>query len=537
MPIDQQPFRGAFIVNSSPQTDFVSVPIEKSLLFLSREIGGPERGCSSQINWDVAIRELREVAGARLYADKLSIEDYAKCTLPRSTKPNCIIQPENAVEVQAIMNIVAKHSLPWHAISCGKNWGYGDACAPDHGRLIVDLKRMNRILEVNEKLAYAVIEPGVTQGQLADHLKRMGSRLMLDVTGAGPDASVVGNTLQRGFGHTPYGDHFANSCNYEVVLPNGELIHTGFGKIQETSVGHVYPYGQGPFTQGNFTQSHAGVVTRMTVWLMPRPEKILGFGFSVLDEGLLGEVIEVVRELRLNNICKSIVHVANDLRVISTQLPDSWTTASSPLSASERASLAKQCGIGAWNGVGGIYGTKREIAAAKHAIRKAFRPITNVTFFSRNLVNLLEYSMPLISKFKIGAKLTRLTHSIRDVFDLLEGIPSPNHLQGAKWRSREAGADLRQNGLIWIAPVLPSTGADARAVIGLISEKFLENGFDPLITVSPITQRSAICIANINFDPSNPEERTRAERCSRELKSLLNLQGYPSYRTASVNLG
>lgn len=528
--------QGGIFVDSSQFLNIATAPTGNPFPIAGRE--NPGLTClhakSGEGKWIVALGELRAIAQDRVSVDELSIEDYSKCTLPRSTRPACIIQPKCVAEVQATMKVVAKYSLPWHAISCGKNWGYGDACAPDDGRLIIDLKRMNRILEVNEKLAYAVIEPGVTQGELANYLKATGSRLMLDVTGAGPDASVVGNTLQRGFGHTPYGDHFSNSCNYEVVLPDGELIHTGFGKIQESSVGHVYPYGQGPYTQGNFTQSHAGVVTRMTIWLMPRPEQILGFGFSVKEEGLLGEIIEIVRELRLNNICKSIVHVANDLRVISTQLPNSWTTANSPLALNERANLAKECGIGAWNGVGGIYGTKREIVAAKHAIRKAFRTITNVTFFSRKLVNLLEYSTPVIAKFKIGARLNRLSHSVRDVFDLLEGVPSPNHLQGARWRSRDASADLRRNGLIWIAPVLPSTAEDARRVIELITEKFAAWGFDPLITVSPITQRSAICIANINFELSNLEDRSRAESCSSELKSLLKLHGYPSYRTASV---
>jgi 4-cresol dehydrogenase (hydroxylating) len=67
---------------------------------------------------------------------------------------------------------------------------------------------MNRIIEVDDELAYAVIEPGVTQGQLAAHLAQRDVRLWVDCTGAGPDTSIVGNVLERGFGHSPYGNRF-----------------------------------------------------------------------------------------------------------------------------------------------------------------------------------------------------------------------------------------------------------------------------------------------------------------------------------------
>ena len=67
----------------------------------------------------------------------------------------------------------------------------GSACAVQEGQVIVDLSRMNRILEVNEDLAYAVIEPGVTQIQLFNYLKEKKLALWLDCTGSGPEASIV----------------------------------------------------------------------------------------------------------------------------------------------------------------------------------------------------------------------------------------------------------------------------------------------------------------------------------------------------------
>jgi 4-cresol dehydrogenase (hydroxylating) len=113
---------------------------------------------------------------------------------------------------------------------------------------------MNRILEVNEKLAYAVIEPGVTYEQLNFYLKQQGYRLWIDCTDGPPLGSVVGNALDRGIGETPYGDHFGNLCGMEVVLPNGEVIHTGGSSPHHpVKTWHTHKWGLGPYILKNDT--------------------------------------------------------------------------------------------------------------------------------------------------------------------------------------------------------------------------------------------------------------------------------------------
>ena len=130
-----------------------------------------------------------------------------------------IVYPQTREQVQECLQIAAVHSVPVYPISTGKNWGYGSRVPSSTGCVLMDLSRMNRILDFNENLAYVTIEPGVTQQQLWDFLREKGSNLWIDATGSTPHSSLIGNTLERGFGHTPYGDHASNVCGFEVVLP------------------------------------------------------------------------------------------------------------------------------------------------------------------------------------------------------------------------------------------------------------------------------------------------------------------------------
>ena len=78
----------------------------------------------------------------------------------------------------------------------------------------LEIERKRRF---NEALAYVTVEPGVTQQQLSDHLREHGYRLWMDCTGAGPDTSLMGNILERGFGHSAYGNRFAHTAGMRIV--------------------------------------------------------------------------------------------------------------------------------------------------------------------------------------------------------------------------------------------------------------------------------------------------------------------------------
>ncbi|MGH7088709.1 MAG: FAD-binding oxidoreductase, partial [Stellaceae bacterium] len=285
---------------------------------------------------------------AHVITDGAAIARRSATTLPRAPHPLAIISAQSLDEVIGAVRIAAEHRVPLYPVSTGRNWGYGDACPVTEGQVLLELARMNRILEVNEDLAYAVIEPGVTQGQLAAHLKAAGGRLMLDCTGAGPDTSIVGNVLERGFGHTAYGVRSATISGMQVVLADGRVLETGFGHYPAAKAARLYPSGIGPSFDGLFMQSNFGVVTRLGLWLMPMPERVEMIALILDRHEDVAPVVDALRRLRLAGTLRSIAHIGNDLRLISSAVAFPWAEAGPEgLSSALRERLRGEAGVGA----------------------------------------------------------------------------------------------------------------------------------------------------------------------------------------------
>jgi 4-cresol dehydrogenase (hydroxylating) len=291
---------------------------------------------------------LRAIVGERhVHADSDTLARYAHSTAARSTVPQAVVLPGCTSEVVALTRLAAHHRVPLYPISTGKNWGYGDACAVGDGQIVMELSRMNRILSVDAELAYAVIEPGVTQHQLAEYLEQHGIDLWADCTGAGPDTSFMGNILERGFGHSPYGNRLQHIAGMQIVLANGELLDTGFGHYPQARTTHVYPYGVGPALDGLFTQSNMGTVTRIGIWLMRKTECVNHLICSVPRHEDIAAVIDALRPLRQNGTLRSILHIGNDLRVLSGGRV-SPAGPGETLPSATRAIWRAEADVGAW---------------------------------------------------------------------------------------------------------------------------------------------------------------------------------------------
>lgn len=151
--------------------------------------------------------------------------------------------------------------------------GYGGAAPRVRGSVVVDLgRRMRKILDISADDFTCLVEPGVSFYALHDEIQArgLGDELWVDVPDLG-GGSVIGNTVDRGVGYTPYGDHWATHSGLEVVLPTGEVVRTGMGALPGNNTWQAFPYGFGPFSDGIFSQSNFGIVTKMGMALMPNP--------------------------------------------------------------------------------------------------------------------------------------------------------------------------------------------------------------------------------------------------------------------------
>ena len=129
--------------------------------------------------------------------------------------------------------------------------GYGGAAPRVRGSVTIDLgRRMNKILDINPEDYTCLVEPGVSFYALYEALKERGldEHMWIDTPDLG-GGSVIGNTVDRGVGYTPYGDHWACHSGMEVVLPTGEVIRTGMGALPGNNTWQAFPYGFGPYSE------------------------------------------------------------------------------------------------------------------------------------------------------------------------------------------------------------------------------------------------------------------------------------------------
>src|SRR5512146_297653 len=206
-----------------------------------------------------AIRAFEDALGAEHVVRAPSeLEAGERATFATSHRIPAILRPADRPEVQACVRIANRLGVPLYPVSRGKNWGFGSRVPTRDGAFLLELSRLGRVVEFDEAMGYLTVEPGVTFAAAYRFLRERRSRLFLNSTGSTPESSLVGNALERGDGAGPNGDRFAHVCAFEVVLPTGQCVHTGFGRFEGSRVTPLHRFGVGPDTEGLFAQSGLG---------------------------------------------------------------------------------------------------------------------------------------------------------------------------------------------------------------------------------------------------------------------------------------
>ena len=212
-------------------------------------------------------------------------------------KVDYVVMPKAVEEVQSIVRLANEKGIP--VTPMGGGFTTSALAVPVEGGIVVDLKRMDRIIEVNERGRYAVVEAGVSQGALKGYLERHHPRLQHCMPEAPPTVTVVGNALILGHGHlsTRHGVNSEMISGMEVVLPTGEVCRVGSCSLGE------YWFTRGPLPDlvGLFIGwlGTTGIVTRMSMRLLPRPGHRDALAFMTDNVDLVPEVVFEVSLLDL----------------------------------------------------------------------------------------------------------------------------------------------------------------------------------------------------------------------------------------------
>lgn len=298
-------------------------------------------------------------------------------------RPAAVACPASVEQVQAIVRAASRHRQPLWPVSTGRNLGYGGPAPGTPGAVLLDLSRMKQILEVSERLGYAVVEPGVTYDDLHRFLAERGSRLCADVPDLGW-GGLVGSTLERGtgYGPDPYADHWAAHCGMEVVMADGSVLRTGMGALPGSTSWPLTPYGYGPYLDGLFSQGNFGIVTKLGILLRPRPAGYRPFLICFPRESDLGPVVEIMRPLRMAGILQNRASVRSLLlEAAAVATKDQFVSGGGPVPRELYRQVMLDLGLGMWNLYGAQYGPQAVMDAYWAEIRDAFGEIPDAQYF------------------------------------------------------------------------------------------------------------------------------------------------------------
>lgn len=442
-----------------------------------------------------AINEYRGILGEnRVRTDAATLQGYlATAGLAREEehRPSAALYPATVKEIQSIVAIANKHRTPLWTVCNGENEGYALTAPATRGQIVLDLRNMKKIIEVDQELGYCLVEPGVTYGELQQYLKQRNINLWLDAPANSASMSVAGNILERGAGYTPYSEHFLFSCGMEVVLADGSVLKTGMGGIHNTTSWQVFKWGFGPYVDGIFSQANNGIVTKIGTWLMgpPPPGGYLPFCLRLPRTEMVGELFKPLMFLRQTQI------VPNACAVVSA----AWENA-------DRQALRAGGKAPAWSVYGAVYGSPEQVALNWMYVSGTFQQA-----FGKKVQLVTEKEAKNDPVFQYRKQL------------MMGGI------------TQHPAAGTGSAGFLQFTPTAAARPAECRAQAALASDIVRRHGFE-YVSEFIVGWRDARHVINLKADRAKPEQVKKAHQCYDELLSAFTRRGWAVTRTNPAHM-
>ena len=210
----------------------------------------------------------------QLYAELMSAEKDDRFM----DRPEAVVLPASTQEVQAIVKTCNRYKVKFKAYSTG--WGMWGGPG-SKGIVQIDLRRMDRILEINEKNMYAVVEPYVIGARLQAELMKRSLNCQIIMGGANVSAFPLTALMGDGYTSVSTSVHGRNVLGVEWVLPTGEILQLG---SVGSGAGWFCGDGPGPSLRGLLRGSKIGLgvftkaATKVYHWSGPAvpPDRIEG---------------------------------------------------------------------------------------------------------------------------------------------------------------------------------------------------------------------------------------------------------------------
>ncbi len=430
-----------------------------------------------------------------------------------------------------------------YPVSTGHNWGYGSALAPDPFAVILDLSLLQAIRFDDIASGLVTVEPGVTQQMLRDAIDAQKLPFMVPVTGAGPSCSILANALERGYGITPYTDHFAAVNAIKGFLPQGQRYQSSISELDNSgtdAVDKTFKWKVGPYLDGLFTQSGLAVATEMTIRLKRNPAAFDSFYLQFAHDDDLEVAAECVQQilLRLEGIVGS-VNLMDKRRVLSMMIKNPNGAAShQAMSEQQVQMLAKKHDVPAWTVVGTLYGEPAVVNAGRAVVNQISAGKIKRRIYSEGwLIKFAKFAFSCLPGTWF-AEIRKMLQSLDNGVAIMKGIPNQVALPLAYWRNPRVSADATRLmdpavdgcGLLWYAPLVQFNPLQLRRLVTHVRGTCPKYGIEPMVTFTSLRHDTVDSTIPIVFNLADPKAVVDANACLDELVSAGLQIGLVPYR-------
>jgi len=446
-----------------------------------------------------------------------------------------------------------------HPICTGRNWGYGTSLPPTDNFpvIILDLSTLKKITLIPE-LDLVTLDPGVTQQDLYDYLQENKANYMVPTNGAGPDCAILSNAIERGYGITPYTQHFDAVTSLKGYWASGEFFQSALCDLDSSIqadgtkkdlIDKTYKYSPGPYIDGLFTQSNLGIVTEITIRLARKRKAFKSFFIKIYNDDLLVEAVPLIQKtLRDYEGIVGSINLMDKRRILSMFADNpNGTEQHQVMSLDQIETIAKIQDTPCWTIVGTIYGTSSVVNVVAKEVKKLFNTIQCKFIFSDSalikLGNLVVNNAPDLL-FKLSKKMEDTKKQLSS-FNLGEeimlGKPNRVALKLAYWRNPKL-LELKKNpnhvfsiakdncGLLWYAPLIPMLPQEMKKYVDFIRDTCPKFNIEPFVTFTNLRHDCIDSTIPIVFDVTNPQAVKDAHNCLKTLVLEGLKQGWVPYR-------